>query len=284
MRVGGDGPARVAAARSWLFVPGSRPDRFAKAVAAGPDVVVLDLEDAVAESDKEAARAAVAGWLHPDRPAVVRVNAEPDQLSADLRALRRPGLLAVMLPKAEDPGELAGVLASLAPYVGLVPLVETARGVCAVAALAGTPGVTRLAFGSLDLALDLGVDPDGGGGILPAASHQLVLQSRAARLAAPVAGVTVDTADPDALARDVALARADGFGAKLCIHPRQVEAVNRGFAATAREAAWAQRVLDAAGSNPGVFRLDGQMVDRPVLERARRLLAAAPLNRPANGS
>jgi citrate lyase beta subunit len=121
--------------------------------------------------------------------------------------------------------------------------------------------------------LDLGVEPGVDGGVLTAAGHQVVLQSAAAGLAPPVAGVTTQLDDAGRLQADLAAARRDGFGGKLCIHPSQVDPVNRAFAPTSAQQEWARRVLASAATEPGVFRLDGQMVDRPVLERARRILS-----------
>ncbi|MCW2573370.1 MAG: CoA ester lyase [Frankiales bacterium] len=273
-----DAATRVlTSARSWLFVPGDRPDRFPKAIASGADVVVLDLEDAVAADQKTAARTAVATWLDPAHPVVVRVNAVPEMLSDDLAALRRPGLLAVMLPKSDEVAGVAAVGDALPAGVAVVPLIETAAGICALAEVTRARCVVRLAFGGLDLAVDLDVEPGVDGGVLTAAGHQVVLHSAAAGLAPPIAGVTTQLHDADQLQADLAAARRDGFGGKLCIHPSHVDPVNRAFAPTPEQREWARRVLATAATESGVFRLDGQMVDRPVIERARRVLGAGGL-------
>lgn len=259
---------------TWLFVPGDRPERFAKAAAAGADLVVLDLEDAVAPDVKDTARADVADWL--DRAEVlcaVRVNATAPLLDADLAALAGSAPRLVMLPKAEDPALVADVVARLPRGSRVVALVETARGVLTAPAVAAVPGVERLAFGSFDLAAELGVDPDHGPA-MATARGALVLASAAAGLAAPVDGVTGAVDDAQRLAADVATSRALGFAAKLCIHPRQVPAVAEAFAPSADERAWAERVLAGAGDN-GVAVVDGRMIDKPVVDRARRVLATA---------
>lgn len=262
---------------TWLFVPGDRPERFAKAAAAGADLVVLDLEDAVAPGVKDTARADVADWL--DRAEVlcaVRVNATAPLLDADLAdlaALAGSAPRLVMLPKAEDPALVADVVARLPRGSRVVALVETARGVLTAPAVAAVPGVERLAFGSFDLAAELGVDPDHGPA-MATARGALVLASAAAGLAAPVDGVTGAVDDAQRLAADVATSRALGFAAKLCIHPRQVPAVAEAFAPSADERAWAERVLAGAGDN-GVAVVDGRMIDKPVVDRARRVLATA---------
>jgi len=266
--------------RTYLFVPGSRPERFAKALASGADAVVLDLEDAVAPEHKAAAREAVARFAEGAEPAVrarlvVRINDEATAWFVD--DLQRLGVLppvALMLPKAERVDTLQHVQAQC-PGRPLLALVETARGVLAAEALAACPPVARLAFGTLDYALDLGLSGDALG--LDAAASRLALASRAADLPPPVAGVTPDIDDQAQLLADLARARAHGFGAKLCIHPKQVAPIHAALRPTAAELDWARRVLAAAdaGDGDGALQLDGRMVDRPVVERARRLLERA---------
>lgn len=212
-------------ARSFLFVPGDRPERFGKAAASEADVVVLDLEDAVAQEDKVGAREAVAAWLSPERPACVRVNAaSTGWFGDDLLAVDRPGLAGIMLPKAERPGQVAEVASRLSREVGLIALVETAIGVWEARALAESPGVWCLALGSVDLQLDAGIVGDGEE--LLYARSRLVLASRVAGINPPVDGVTVALGDAGRLASDVARARRMGFGGKPCVHPKQVDAVN----------------------------------------------------------
>ncbi|MGW4522231.1 HpcH/HpaI aldolase/citrate lyase family protein [Amycolatopsis sp. NPDC004378] len=248
-------------ATTYLFVPGDRPDRFGKAAASGADVVLLDLEDAVAPADKDAARAAVAAWL-ADHDAMVRINAPGTPwFDADAALVTARGV-PVVVPKAETPGVLAG-------FREVVALVETAKGVERAGEVAAVASVTRLAFGSIDLAVELGVDPDDPEPFAYARSR-LVVSSAAAGLAPPIDGVTTDLRDDRRLEADVRYARRMGFGGKLCIHPSQVEPVRAGFAATEAEREWARKVLTAGESASTV---DGKMVDRPVLARARRILA-----------
>ena len=268
--------------RSYLFVPGDRADRFDKALASGADAVVLDLEDAVAPQDKVAARDALARYLAAADDArrtrlVVRINDERtpwfDDDLALLAATRAP---AVMLPKAETVDTLVRVC-SACPGIGVLALVESARGVLNAEALAAVDGVQRLVFGTLDFALDLDLvdDPASGPVGLDAAASRLAWASRATGLPPPVAGVTPDIHDPALLRADFARARAHGFGAKLCIHPQQVAWVHQALRPAEAEIEWAQRVLDAAASAQGAVQVDGRMVDRPVVERARRLLQRA---------
>lgn len=260
--------------RTYLFVPGDRPDRFGKALASDADAVVLDLEDAVLPAAKETARRAVAAYLQADAPIerlVLRINdASTPWHVADLAlAASAPGI-GLMLPKAESAQQVAAARAA-APDSPVLALVETARGVLAAAELASAPGVQRLVFGTIDYALDmdLGDDPAG----LDHAAGIIALASRAAGIAAPVAGVTAALDDEPRLLADFARARGFGFGAKLCIHPRQLAPVHAALRPAAAELEWARRVVAAAEGAAGAVQLDGRMIDKPVIERARRLLS-----------
>ena len=259
---------------TWLFVPGSRDDRFARAAASGADEVILDLEDAVAPGAKDRARASVAAWLEEHGSGWVRVNATGTQWhERDLAAVApAAGLRGVVVPKAEDPETLHAVRRELPAGVGLLALVESARGIDRATAIAAGGAVTRLAFGSVDFALDIGAEETDEALLL--ARSSLVIASRVGGLPAPLDGVTTATTD-DAGALDAARrARSLGFGGKLCLHPRQVETVAEGFRPTAAQLSWAHRVLEAGGgADEGVVSVDGQMVDRPVLARAQSILA-----------
>lgn len=255
-------------ARTLLFVPGDRPERFDKAAAAGADVVLLDLEDAVPVEHKAEARAAVVSWLQ-EHAGCVRVNAVGTPWhDEDLAALR--GLAAgIVLPMAADASEVAAVCRTTGAPV--LALVETARGVLDARAIAGVEGVVRLALGALDLAADLGTDD---ADTLARVRTDLVLASRAAGLVGPVDSVTTDVTEPEVAGREARASRAAGMAGKLCIHPRQVAAVAAAFVPGDDEVAWARRVL-AAGAAGGVAVLDGAMVDAPVLARARLILEEA---------
>lgn len=259
--------------RSYLFVPGDRPERIAKAHASGADAVIVDLEDAVAPANKVAARDAVAGALDAAHPVVLRINgADTAWFVDDARLAAHPGVAAVMLPKAAS-AEPVAALRAASSGKPVLALVESAAGMANVAALAATAGVARLVFGSIDFQLDLDIADDDLA--LLAFRSQLVLASRLANLPAPVDGVTTAFDDIARIELEARRARSLGFGAKLCIHPRQVQTVNRAFSPSEDELAWAQRVVDAAAAAGGAaVAVDGKMVDVPVLARARRLLAA----------
>jgi citrate lyase subunit beta/citryl-CoA lyase len=268
------------APRSYLFVPGDRPERFGKALASIADAVVLDLEDAVAPAAKPAARAAVAALFAAGTDAdriVVRINDEATPwFDDDLALLRDAGVRAAMLPKAERPATVARLRAAC-PGIAVLPLVETARGVLAAEALAAAEGVQRLVFGTIDYALDMDLQGPLATTLgLDAAAARLALASRAAGLLPPVAGVTVALDDEAALRADMDRARALGFGAKLCIHPKQLAPLHALLAPSGDELAAAQRVLAVAEAAGGAaVQIDGHMVDRPVIERARRTVQRA---------
>lgn len=261
--------------KSFLFVPGNRPERFDKACAAGADAVILDLEDAVAPHGKEAARDAVRHWLQEGGRAWLRVNgSDTPWHESDLALLGLSGVLGVLLPKAERAEELKALAGFTRSGTPLVPLVETALGLWNARELASVVGVQRLAFGSVDFQVDLSIQGDGDE--LLFARSQLVLASRVAGVMPPVDGVTVAMEDESVLQADVARARRLGFGGKLCIHPRQVPAIQAGFRPAAADLEWARRVMEAAESaGHDAVRLDGKLVDKPVIDRARALLKEA---------
>jgi citrate lyase subunit beta/citryl-CoA lyase len=256
---------KIAAAQSFLFVPGDRPERFDKAFAAGADFVIVDFEDAVANDRKNAARQAVDHWLTPDRGVLIRIS-EPAN-AAELSICARPGVDGIVLPKAT-----AATAAALAPTgKPVIALIETASAVLDLRAIASTPGVVRLAIGALDLALDIGLSSDGP--LLDGVRLQMAIASRAAGIAPPINGVTANFSDSVALTDDVQRVRALGFTGKLCIHPLQIVPVRTAFAPTAAEIAWARKVLTASpDGGSGAISMLGEMVDKPVIERARRIL------------
>jgi citrate lyase subunit beta/citryl-CoA lyase len=268
----------MALPRTYLFVPGDRPERFAKALASGADAVVIDLEDAVAPAAKPAARLTVRHYLASVDAAVrerivVRINDDATPWYADDLALLREGAAGhVMLPKTESAAGVAQ-LRRVCPDIAVLALLESARGVLAAEAIAAAPGVLRLVFGTLDYALDLELSGDPLG--LDHAASRLSLASRAAGIAPPVAGVTAVLDDEAQLLADLARARAHGFAAKLCVHPSQVAAIHAALAPSAEELAWARRVLEVAGQDTGAVRLDGRMIDKPVIARARRVVERA---------
>ena len=254
--------------RSYLFVPGNRPERFDKALASPADAVIVDLEDAVPPDQKDAARRNVSAWLSAARPVVVRINAaDTPWHRADLDACRQPGVAAVMVAKSER----ADALAALGLSVPLLPLIESAAGFDQLRAIAAVPGVQRLAFGAIDFQLDLDMRAE-----FDELIHfrsQIVLASRLAGIATPIDSPSVAIDDTAEVELDAQRARRLGFGAKLCIHPKQLGVVNRSFSPTEAELAWARQVLAiSAASGGAAVALDGKMIDRPVILRAQAIL------------
>jgi len=273
-----NGSELVAAAVTALFVPGDRPERFAKAAASGADVVIIDLEDAVTADNKaKALSSARESLAEGGVRALVRINpTETDTQESEIAALLSlttsgdHGLLGIMLPKADNPRILAKLRERLPQELALVPLIESAAGLVQALELAKVPGTTRLAFGAIDYALD--IDASGEDRFLDHARSQLVLASRAAGIAAPLDSPCIDIQDTDRIADSARLAKKFGFGGKLCIHPRQLPAVAGAFVPTQAEVAWASSVVGAEGA---AVQVEGQMIDRPVTERAKRILAQA---------
>ncbi|MDO9570149.1 MAG: CoA ester lyase [Hydrogenophaga sp.] len=265
---------------AYLFVPADRPERIAKARASGADAVIVDLEDAVAPEAKVRAREALAALLDEAAPLVVRINAAGTPwFDDDLELCRHPGVAAIMLPKAEGIDAVCTVVETT--YQDVLPIIESARGLHEMDSIARVPGVIRLAFGSVDLALDLGIEcaPDGTEIELLAFRSQLVLASRLAGLAAPVDGVSTAIDDLQRLQADTERSRRLGFGAKLCIHPKQLATVQAVFTPSPERLDWARRVCKAFETAGGsAVAVDGQMVDLPVVQRARAVLRDAGLS------
>jgi citrate lyase subunit beta/citryl-CoA lyase len=261
------------APRSYLFVPGNRPDRYAKAIAAGADAVIVDLEDAVPPQDKSSARTALASWLSPEHPVHIRVNGAQSQwFRADLDLCKTPGVAGVLLPKAESVEDIRILAEHCAVATPILALIETAHGFWNSHALAQGPKVRRFVFGSIDFQLDLGIQ--GEEEELLYFRSQLVLVSRIGGLEPPVDGVTTALDDAERIRGDALRAKRLGFGAKLCIHPKQVNLVNECFEPSVEEQSWAKHIMEAAEAAKGAaVSVDGKMVDRPVIARAEAILS-----------
>jgi len=209
-------------------VPGTRPDRFDKAIASGADQVILDLEDAVSDDRKAEARDAVATWLNPGTRVAVRINGPSTPwFDDDLALCRHAGVAAVSVPKVDGANQIRAADAALDGATVMLPFIETAAGFHAVESIARTPRVARLLFGT------------------------------------------------EPVEADARRAQQLGFGGKLCIHPRQVAVVNACFRPTAEEIAWARRVIASDGASGNAVGLGGELVDRPIVARARAILGRA---------
>ena len=264
--------------RSLQFVPADRPERFDKALSSGADGVIIDMEDAVAPAAKSAARAGLADWLETAKVdnICIRINdvTHPDH-NFDLALASHPNVSAVMLPKVDS--------ATCCSLVGadtrkpILTLIETAKGMTMANEIAAAPAVCRLVLGTIDLALDLGIDgnTEHGVSLLDHARATLTIASRAAGISAPVDGVHSRIDDHTGL--DLASTKAHGLGftGMLAIHPNQIERIHRAFMPTADQIQWAHRVLGCTANNLGAFRLDGHMIDAPVIAQARRVVERA---------
>jgi citrate lyase subunit beta/citryl-CoA lyase len=288
------GDVAVGRTRSLLFVPADRPARIATALASNADAVIVDLEDAVRPEARAAARVGLAAALDgASKPVFVRVNPwGSDDFAADVEAALSAGVTGILLAKFV-PGSPSSTLdedlsAREEPHkrdlpLQVIGLIESASGVIGLTSAAALPHrITQLAWGAADLHLDVGLSPGSIGGIADFAMAALVLASRAAGLPAPLDSpcflVEREAGDGNVeiLAQEVARARNLGFGGKLCIHPRQLGAVNAGFAPTPTELAWARSVV-AAWDDPtrearGAIAVVGELVDEAVIRRARQLL------------
>ncbi|HBN9689318.1 MULTISPECIES: CoA ester lyase [Pseudomonas] len=258
-----------------LFVPGDRPERFGKALATAARRVIVDFEDAVEPALKSLARDNLASFLSASSPnnLMVRINAQDsDYYEEDLRFCREhPQLEAVIVPKAENAAELRALSEA---GLKVWPLVESAKGILKVGELAGAAGVECMTFGALDLAASLGIDAASPEAqlILDQVRYALLVNSVAHGLAAPIDTVFPDIKNLEGLAAFARHGKGMGMGGMLCIHPSQVETVTNVYRPQEAEIAWARLVLEAAAGQPGVFNFEGQMIDAPVLQRARKLL------------
>ena len=271
----------IAQARTFLFVPGNRPDRFVKALQTGADAVVFDLEDAVGLADKAQARAEIlAAWPALQQhgvPLVVRCNSLGTALgNEDITwAKQLTAAFSLLVPKAESAADLAAVHAQL-PQVPLLPLIESAQGYIAMREVAAVSGVCRLALGHLDFMADTGLQCSEDESELAPLRFEMAMTTRLQNLAPAIDGVTTALQDGERLRIDVQRALRFGFGGKLCIHPRQVAGVHQAMQPTADELDWARRVVAADASSGGsAVQVDGKMVDQPVVLQARRYLARA---------
>ena len=268
----------IASARSFLFVPANRPERFAKALASGADAVILDLEDSVPLQSKAEARQAIRqSWpvLQQASCAVlIRINSpETEWGQQDLRDLQGlTGLAALMVPKCESAQTLANVAQAFAGVPSL-PIIESALGYLALREIAQAPQVSRLVVGHIDFLADTGMNCSDDQHELDSLRFEVAMCTRLGNLAPAVDGVTVSVDDEALIRTDTERALRFGFGAKLCIHPAQVAGVHQALAPTEAECDWARRVLAAeVEARGGAFSVDGKMVDPPVLLLARKIL------------
>ncbi|WP_421844978.1 HpcH/HpaI aldolase/citrate lyase family protein [Mycobacterium sp.] len=259
---------------AWLFCPADRPERFAKAAAVA-DVVILDLEDGVAEAAKSDARRALRNTpLDPDRT-VVRINAAgTGEHARDLEELADTAYTTVMLPKAES----AAQVAALGPR-HVIALVETARGALLAAEIAAAEATVGMMWGAEDLIATLGGSSsrraDGSYRDVACQVRSTVLLAASAFGRLALDAVHLDIGDGEGLGVEAFDAATVGFDATVCIHPSQIPVVRAAYRPSDEKLAWARRVLAASKTERGVFAFEGQMVDAPVLKHAEMMLRRA---------
>ncbi|MAL90215.1 MAG: CoA ester lyase [Pseudomonas sp.] len=264
--------------RSALFVPGNRPERFAKALASASDTIIIDLEDAVDDENKTEARENIHRFLaqNPDASVVVRINSATHVEHLDDLALcaSNAQIKAVILPKAESRRQVDQVADT---GKAVWPLIESAEGMAQLDDIAQAHNVERLTYGALDMAVDLGLKAG-----TPAAERMfdqvrfaMVLASARYKLAAALETVFPNISDVEGLKAFAENALCMGMGGMLCIHPAQAAVANEAFSPTAEEIIWAQEIIEVAKTAPAAFRLNGKMVDAPVIAHAARILRNA---------
>lgn len=273
------------ARRSVLFSPGDKPELMRKAPGTGADTIVFDLEDAVAPGRKGEARDAVAGVLtdqsfDPDCEVCVRINPDPETASADIESVLsdESRLDAVMFPKVEskeDVETLYGLLHPQGRELPAIALCESAQGILSAEEIAAADPVDAVAFGAEDLSADIGATRTESGEEVSYARQHVVLAAGAAGIDA-IDTVFTDIEGTDRLAEETAFARRLGYDGKLAIHPAQVDVINDAFTPSSDDVEWAKRVLaavgDAESSQRGVFRVDDEMVDAPLIARAENIM------------
>jgi len=268
--------------RSYLFVPGRDAHRIGKALESAADAVVIDLEDAVAQEEKEAARRVVKEAMREkgSRPHVyVRINGLHSPFwQADCECAQEAGFAGIMVPKVGSAEDIVRLKRELTAEMTIIPLIETARGVHFAYEIAlADAAVTRLAFGAVDYSLDLGIALTDEQLELVYPRSRLAVASRAAGIDPPIDTVFTDLNHEKGLIRETRMAKRLGFRGKLLIHPKQIQPVHTVFSPTKDELAWAQAVVEAfqAAEKQGVaaISVDGKMVDYPVYKHALTILA-----------
>lgn len=268
--------------RSYLFVPGNRPERIKKALDCSSDAVIIDLEDAVAIDEKRAARQSVAAAMEQlgtvTKKLYVRVNDSKSSFwMEDVVFAANLPFAGVMLPKADSVEAICKLENHLSAEQSIIPLIETAKGLESAYEIASSSNkVTRLAFGAIDYCLDLGISITQSQEELLYPRAALAVASRAAEIESPIDTVFVDIDDEEGLVAETKRAKQLGLFAKLCIHPSQVAAINRMFTPTAEERTWAEEIITAfeMAENQGIaaIKVNGKMVDYPIYKQALAII------------
>ena len=271
--------------RSLLFTPADRPDMMRSATDSGADALIFDLEDAVAADAKSAARDTIREVVSdpdfvPPGELFVRINPADHGAGADIDGIASVGdrIDGVMLPKvaaADDVETVGTMLAEHGMAKRVIPLIESAAGVLAAAEIAAAKPTIAVAFGAEDLSADIGATRTDDGVEVLHARETVVLAAAAATVEA-IDTVYTDFEDEEGLETDTRFAAQLGFDGKLAIHPAQVAPINRAFSPDPADVEWAKRVVETNESTAdAVFRVDGEMIDAPLLAQAERILSRA---------
>ncbi|KAA0915403.1 HpcH/HpaI aldolase/citrate lyase family protein [Psychrobacter sp. ANT_WB68] len=274
----------LADTKTWLFVPATRIDRVEKAFASGADAVIVDLEDAVAQTDKAQARAALKDYYDTQheaknyRPIWLRINqADSAEFAKDLTLCQQlPKLAGVLLAKAEQAADIEKIHQQTG--LPVIALIESAVGLYRIDEVAKASGLLAFSYGFLDLCNDLKVQVDTSSADIIANQirYQLILTSKIHQLLAPIDSIYADFNDSTGLHKRVQLWSQMGMSGMLCIHPKQVDVVKQALQPTAADLSFAQRVVaEYERSGQAIFKVDGNMVDAPVIERSYQVLSSA---------
>ena len=265
--------------KTWLFVPATRIDRVEKAFASGTDAVIVDLEDAVATTDKVQARKDLQVYYNSQayQPIWVRINkAGSEEFFKDVVLCQQmPNLAGVLLAKAEQASDIESV--HQLTDLPVIALIETALGLYQIDSMAKSAGLLAFSYGFLDLCNDLQVHVGTAAAdvIANQIRYQLLLTSKVHQLLAPIDTVYTDFNDGKGLGQRVQLWSQMGMSGMLCIHPKQVATVKQSLQPTDADIEFARRVIEEyERSGQAVFKIAGQMVDAPVIERCRQLLSS----------
>ncbi|WCK56351.1 CoA ester lyase [Aneurinibacillus sp. Ricciae_BoGa-3] len=286
---GGKGEVPMHVLRSWLFVPGSDSKKIEKARESLADVVIFDLEDAVSVNEKSSARNKVKEAVNTrdGKLKYVRVNSFfTPFLIEDINSIVGEGLAGIILPKSENKEQLLLIdylmnqlerNKNLKQKIEIMPLIESACGIYNAYEIARScDRIQRLAFGSVDFALDINAELTEDGNELLYARSQLVIASRAAGIEPPIDAVYLNIKDTGGLWKETRFVKQLGFQGKLVIHPNQIQTVNEVFVPSLQEIEESQIIVEAYGKalseGIGVVQVKGKMVDVPVIERAKKII------------
>jgi citrate lyase subunit beta/citryl-CoA lyase len=277
--------SHLALAQTFLFSPGHRPEFFNKALASASKAIIIDLEDAVPPAQKKQAREHIQTFwqscsMENRQRVLIRINPiDTDFTNDDIAFLNvLEGPINVVVPKVESLQQLMLLTQQVPSLNSVIAIIESARGIDSVKEIATHPLVLRLALGNIDTQADLGLRCDENETELLPVKFAINLASRLAGIAPPIDGVSTDIHGSELLAKDTHRAKRLGFGAKLCIHPKQVDVVMSCFTPTEKEIEYAKRVIEADSNSQGAaVQLDGKMIDRPVVLLAQRTLQLANL-------